>query len=198
MDYSEKHHILPRSTFPEYENEEWNIIELDYEDHKLSHLWIFKAINIRKYQRPLNWMMNYYKNSEETSNAAKKGWVKLKKDKEKYNNWRKGKSDMMKEFRNSEKYKEYMINYSNNNKYFDNRYSSEIQRKRINIFWENISDDDYEKFCKKMKSCWTEEKRLEKSNQMNEYYSNPDNVEKKRKETKDRWDNLDDDYRRNF
>jgi len=134
MDYSEKHHILPRSTFPEYENEEWNIIELDYEDHKLSHLWIFKAINIRKYQRPLNWMMNYYKNSEETSNAAKKGWVKLKKDKEKYNNWRKGKSDMMKEFRNSEKYKEYMINYSNNNKYFDNRYSSEIQRKRINIF----------------------------------------------------------------
>jgi len=49
-----------------------------------------------------------------------------------------------------------------------------------------------------MKSCWTEEKRLEKSNQMNEYYSNPDNVEKKRKETKDRWDNLDDDYRRNF
>jgi len=79
--YSEKHHILPRCTFPEYENEKWNIIEIDYETHKLSHLYLFKAINDRKYQRPLNWMLKYYKNSEEISKAAKKGWVRLKNNK---------------------------------------------------------------------------------------------------------------------
>jgi hypothetical protein len=33
--YTEKHHILPRSTFPEYEKESWNIVELSYEDHRL-------------------------------------------------------------------------------------------------------------------------------------------------------------------
>jgi hypothetical protein len=172
--YVEKHHILPKSTFPELENESWNIIELDYETHKLVHLYLFKAINDRRYQRPLNWMMNYYKNSEEISNAAKRGWVNLKNDEIKYNNWREKKSESMKTL------------------------TSEEQRRRANIFWNNINEKDYLKFCEKMKSYWTEEKRVEKSKQMNEYYSNPDNVEKKRRETKDRWDSLDESYRKNF
>jgi hypothetical protein len=172
--YIEKHHILPRSTFPELENESWNIIELDYETHRLAHLYLFKAINDRRYQRPLNWMMNYYKNSEEISNAAKRGWVNLKNDEVKYNKWREKKSESMKLL------------------------STEEQRRRANIFWNNIDEEDYLKFCEKMKSYWTEEKRFEKSKQMNEYYSNPNNVEKKRRETKDRWDSLDDSYRKNF
>jgi hypothetical protein len=172
--YIEKHHILPRSTFPELENESWNIIELDYETHRLAHLYLFKAINDRRYQRPLNWMMNYYKNSEEISNAAKRGWVNLKNDEVKYNKWRENKSESMKLL------------------------STEEQRRRANIFWNNIDEEDYLKFCEKMKSYWTEEKRFEKSKQMNEYYSNPNNVEKKRRETKDRWDSLDDSYRKNF
>lgn len=174
FNYSERHHILPRSSFPEFENDSWNIIELDYESHKLVHLYLFKAINDRRYQRPLNWMMNYYKNSEEISNAAKKGWVNLKNNEEKYKKWRESKSESMKLISNDE------------------------QRRRANIFWKNINDQDYLKFCEKMKSYWTEEKRVEKSKQMNEYYSNVDNVEKKRRETKDRWDSLDENYRNNF
>jgi len=174
VEYSEKHHILPRSTFPEFENEYWNIIELDYDSHRLVHLWLFKAINIRTYQRPLNWMMNYYKNSYETSNAAKKGWINLKNDTEKYNNWRKSRSEFMKNI------------------------SKEEQTRRANIFWDNISDDEYIDFCNKMKSYWTEDKRIEKSKQMSEYYSNFENVEKKRKETQDRWDSMNEEYRLNF
>jgi hypothetical protein len=174
LDYSEKHHILPRSTFPEFENDTWNIIELDYESHKLVHLYLFKSINDRRYQRPLNWMMNYYKNSEEISNAAKRGWFNLKNDEEKYKKWRESKSESMKLL------------------------SSEEQRRRANIFWNNINEQEYLKFCNKMKSYWTEERRLDKSNQMNEYYSNIENREKKRIETKDRWDSLDEDYRKNF
>ena len=78
------------------------------------------------------------------------------------------------------------------------RYSSENQRRKSNIFWNNIDDRDYFEFCEKMKSYWTEEKKIEKSKQMNEYYSNSENIEKKRKESKDRWDSLDDEYRLNF
>lgn len=172
--YFEKHHILPRSTFPEFSNENWNLIELDYNSHRLVHLLLFKAINDRRYQRPLNWMMGYYKNHEEISNAAKKGWINLKNNEGKYNKWRECKSENMKLL------------------------TSEEQTRRANIYWNNITDEDYIKFCEKIKSYWTEDKRIEKSKQMNEYYSNIDNVEKKKKETKDRWDSLDDEYRNKF
>jgi hypothetical protein len=50
-------------------------------------------------------MNKEYKNSEELSKATKRGWIKLKNNKEKYEKWRKEKSENMKEFRNSEKYK---------------------------------------------------------------------------------------------
>jgi hypothetical protein len=118
--------------------------------------------------------MNYYKNKKETSNSAKKGWANLKNNEVKYNKWRKCKSESMKLL------------------------SSEEQTRRANIYWNNITDEDYIKFCEKIKSYWTEDKRIEKSKQMNEYYFNTDNVEKKRKETKDRWDSLDDEYRNKF
>ena len=67
--------------------------------------------------------MNYYKNSEEISNAAKKGWIKLKEDDEKYRKWLDSRSNYMKEL------------------------STEEQRRRANIFWENISEDDYKHAC---------------------------------------------------
>ena len=40
--------------------------------------------------------MSYYKNSEEVSNAAKKGWINLKNDKDKYEKCRKKKYNNMK------------------------------------------------------------------------------------------------------
>jgi hypothetical protein len=207
-EYSERHHILPRSTFPEFENDKWNIVNLKYEDHRLVHLWLFKSVNERVYQKPLNFMNKEYKNSEELSKATKKGWIKLKNNKEKYEKWCKEKSENMKEFRNSEKYKERMIKYFNNPNYgefkkresknWGDRYSSENQRRRANIFWANITDEDYLNFCNKMKNYWTEDKKIEKSKQMNEYYSNIENVEKKRKETQDRWDSMNEEYRLKF
>jgi hypothetical protein len=174
VEYTEKHHILPRCTFPKYENEKWNIVEIEYEDHKLSHLLLFKAINIRHYQRPLNWMMNYYKNTEEISKAAKKGWENLKNDDIKYNNWKIKRSNYMKNL------------------------SSDEQRRRCNYFWENITDDEYLEFCSKMKNYWTEEKRIEKSNNMKEYYSNPNNKIRKSVESKNRWNSVSVEYRETF
>ena len=173
-EYTENHHILPSCTFPEFKNETWNIINVDYNDHKLSHLWLFKAINIRKYQRPLNWMLNTYKSKEEISNASKRGWENLKVDKEKYNEWCEKRSNYMKTL------------------------SSEEQRRRANIFWENITDEEYLNFSKKMKDYWTDEKKIEKSKQMSEYYLNSENVEKKKIETKNRWDSMSKEERESF
>lgn len=174
VEYSESHHILPRSTFPEYENEEWNIIELDYEDHKLAHLWIFKAINIRKYQRPLNWMMSFYKNSEEISNSSKRGWEKLKKNKEKYDGWLESRSKHMKKL------------------------SSDEQRRRSNIFWENITTEEYNSFCENMRNYWTTEKRLEKSKSMKKFYLKEGKIDEKRIETQKRWDIMSEEDRIKF
>ena len=174
FDYVEKHHILPRSTFPEYKDEDWNIVELSYEDHKLVHLWIFKSINTRKYQRPLNWMMNQYKNSEEISKSAKLGWVNLKKNKQKYNEWCRKKSNSMKEL------------------------SSDEQRRRANIFWNNITDERYLDFCIEMKNYWTDEKKIQKSIEMKNFYLNEENVKKKSEETKKIWELRSDEFRENF
>jgi hypothetical protein len=174
IDYVEKHHILPRSVFPEFENEDWNIIELKYSDHVNAHLYLFKSINIRAYQRPLNWMLKYYKNKEETSNAAKKGWDNLKKDKDKYNLFCLKRSNYMKKL------------------------STKEQTRRANIFWDKISDEEYLKFSNKIKEYWTEDKRIEKSKQMNEYYLDPENVIKKSIETQNRWDSMSGEDRERF
>lgn len=170
----ERHHILPRCVFPEFEKEDWNIVEIEYQDHVKAHLYLFKSINIRQYQRPLNWMLNFYKNSVEISNAAKRGWQKLKNDKEKYIKWRTSRSETMKKL------------------------SSEEQQRRAKIFWDNISEEKYVLFSNKMKEYWTDDKRAKKSEDMNKYYSNPENIIKKSIETQRRWDQMDKEKRIEF
>jgi hypothetical protein len=173
-DYVEKHHILPTSVFPEYKNHSWNIIDLRYEDHILAHLLLFKSINVRQYQRPLNWMIPYYKNKQEISNSAKKGWIRLKNDTEKYEKWLFKRSQHMKSL------------------------SSDEQRRRANIFWSNITEDEYKKFCEQMKNLWTDEKRIKKSESNREFYSNRENRLRKSIESKQRWDSMETEKRIEF
>lgn len=173
-DYTENHHILPKCTFPEFKNENWNIINLSYKDHIMVHLWLFKSINIRNYQRPLNWMLKCYKNTEEISNAAKKGWVKLKLDKVKFDEFKKKRSTYM------------------------GLLSSDEQRRRAFLFWENISDEKYIDFCSSMKKLWTEERRSKKSKSMIEYYNIDENRNKKSIEVTNRWKSISDDDRLKF
>ena len=68
--------------------------------------------------------------------------------------------------------------------------TSEEQKRRANIFWNNMTEDDHLEFSNKMKSYWTDEKRIEKSNSMNLFYSNVENKIKKSVESKQRWDSL--------
>ena len=156
-------------------------------------------------------MLNQYKNREEISNAAKIGWTNLKNDKDKYEKCRKNKSESMKKFRNSQRYKDIMIEYYKSISYKTRKkrnysshfhkedfFSSENQRRRAKLFWDNITDEEYTIFSNKMKEYWTDEKREDKSKQMIEHYSNPENIEKKRIEGQKRWDSMSTEDRDNF
>jgi hypothetical protein len=41
-EYFEKHHILPRSMFPEFVLDDWNIIKLSYPNHQLAHKLLYE------------------------------------------------------------------------------------------------------------------------------------------------------------
>lgn len=118
--------------------------------------------------------MKDYKNSKELSLASKRGWIKLKENIEKFNQFKLKRSNHMKSL------------------------STKEQSRRANIFWKNITDENYIKFCNKIKSYWTDEKKIEKSIQMKEYYLNPDNIVKKQKETQERWNLMSNDERLKF
>lgn len=172
--YTEKHHILPVCTFPEFINEPWNIVELDYEDHKLAHKILFESIHIRQYQYPLNFMMNNYKDSEKLSIATKIAWDKLKSNFVKYNDWVSKRSNYMKSL------------------------SSDEQSRRAKIFWNNISEEERSLFLEKRKSYWSDEKKNEKSTQMKKFYTNEENVAKKSQETRLRWLEMSESERQKF
>lgn len=164
--YMENHHILPVCTFPEFKDENWNLVRLEYDHHRKVHLWLFKSINIREYQRPLNWMGSPIKNRNMLSKAAKRGWVNFKKDEVRYKELCDKRSDYMKGL------------------------SSDEQRRRANLFWDNITPEEYSDFCENAKNRWTEELRLEKSKEMKLFYEDHLNIERKSEESKDRWDSM--------
>jgi len=171
--YCEKHHILPSATFNEYSKCDWNILNLEYKDHILAHELLFKAYNIRKNQRPLQFMRSQTsKDSKLISNAARKGWINLKNDYDTYKKWRKAKSDHMKSL------------------------SSDEQSRRSKKGWDTLTKTEYEKRCKINKDNWTEERKLNKSKQMFEYFkNNPDEISARNKK---RWDNINDEDLRAF
>jgi len=172
--YSEIHHVLPSAVFHGFKNTKENMVKLLYEDHIKAHILLFESYNYRVYQRPLYWMANYYKDSEIISNAACRGWVKLKSNDKKYNEWRRKRSEFMKGL------------------------SSDEQKRRANIFWQNISEKEYDIFCKKVSDGWTENKRKLQSKKLKEYYTDDNNRIKKSKETKRRYENMSDTERRQF
>jgi hypothetical protein len=43
-DYIERHHILPKSLFPQYKKDKWNIVSLSAKDHFLAHYYLHKAL----------------------------------------------------------------------------------------------------------------------------------------------------------
>lgn len=86
-EYSEVHHILPRSIFPEFASEPWNLVQLKYADHIEAHTILAETHPIRSFTRPLNFMLRgreeYMKRFSEITKA---NWAIFKQS-EAYQKW---------------------------------------------------------------------------------------------------------------
>lgn len=95
--YCQIHHILPRCRFEDYEFVENNFCRLSIPDHYRAHELLANAYPIREFTRPLNFFnkpedYDYDNHFENISIAAKIEWIKFK-ETEKYQEWRKKKSE---------------------------------------------------------------------------------------------------------
>lgn len=169
--YSEMHHILTRSQFPDFIKSKWNKVFLSYDDHVKAHEYLFYAFNLRTYQRPLNYMKpQSVKDHQQLKNAAKKGWETLK--------------------NNPEKYKEFCEKRSNHMKSL----SSEEQSRRSKMGWDKPGA--HEKRSQISKDMWTEEMRKKQSKSLKEFHKN--NPEFSSKISQKCWDSKTKEQRENF
>ena len=170
-EYCETHHILPRGQFLEYQNSEWNLVKLKYEDHIRAHELLFIAYPIRKNQRTLNFMKSEVnKNSELISKAAKNGWKNLKNDPEKYAKWL-----------NSKARREWQYSAENKHQFAKSGWrTDELRAKRSLI----------------NKTNWTPELRAWKSKSMSQYFK--DNPQEIADRNQKRWDNMSNEKREQF
>lgn len=98
--YTEIHHILPKSVFPEFKEDEDNLSILTYKDHCDAHQLLALAYPINEFVRPLNWMLdskckNDSNYKELLSESHKNMWKRLRNEKEFYDNFCKKRSDYM-------------------------------------------------------------------------------------------------------
>lgn len=56
-DYYERHHILPKSMFPEYIKCKWNIVNLSYDNHVLAHEYLARFYQNLQMKRAFNFML---------------------------------------------------------------------------------------------------------------------------------------------
>jgi len=81
----EKHHIVPKSVCREWIKESFNIIPMEYENHIKAHRMLVEIYPIRKFYRPLNYMLNYNKPDEYSKMKSKEvidWWVSFRKSDE--------------------------------------------------------------------------------------------------------------------
>lgn len=75
--YTELHHILPQSIFSEYINTTENLVRLTYENHVEAHKLLATAYPIRKFLRPLNFMLTRKEKDDMNYNNLLSEQVKL-------------------------------------------------------------------------------------------------------------------------
>lgn len=139
--YSERHHILPATPFPQYIDEPWNIVKLNYRHHVESHVLLFNAYPQHfELYRTLNWMLNNeekikvgYKEalSAYMSRISKDYWNHIKtEDTEKYDKWCSDLSNRMKQWQAS-----YMANI-----YYEKYNGRQKQSEHFKSLW---ADPEY-------------------------------------------------------
>lgn len=80
--YTEKHHILPESMYPEFKKEKWNLVRLFPEEHLIAHLLLVK-IYPKSFQMTKAAIMMYCVSGNQQRIRNKQyGWLKRKLSKE--------------------------------------------------------------------------------------------------------------------
>lgn len=75
--YTENHHILPESMYPEYTKESWNLVKLFPEEHMIAHLLLYKIHKNSKMLFAANSMSNgFFNKSMKRITSKKYGWLK--------------------------------------------------------------------------------------------------------------------------
>jgi len=175
VEYTENHHILPRSPFNQHINANWNIVNLVYLDHIFVHELLAQAYNTRQFLRTLNFMKSdISKNHKILSIAAKKGWMKLKSNIEIYEKWKLARHEFLKNISLTER------------------------SRRSNKAWAKIKADPlkYAARCKQNSENWSNDLRILKSKQMKEYFTN--NPKESSNRGLKRWASADTEYRKAF
>ena len=184
--YYESHHILPRSIFPEYVKNTWNISNLTYENHVLGHFILAESYLNRKFSRTLNFLKN--KSEDEVirlkkilSETNKKWWRDL--SDEEYDARCLMYSIRMKKMMHhgSEFYKKVCEGV---NEYYKN---NPHRKEELSLFFKNLwkskTKEEYEEWCKNMS--WNENRHNQHKKYMKERYQDSnfkESFDKKMKE----------------
>jgi hypothetical protein len=172
--YFERHHILPRAVFPEHIKDVWNISNLTYENHVLSHFILAEAYLDRKFSRTLNFLKNKSEDDiirfkKILSETTKKYWKDL--SNEEYDARCLMYSVRMKKMMHagSEFHKKVCAGV---NEYYEN---NPDRRKELSIFfkdlWKNKTKEEYDEWCKNM--IWSEDRHVVHKKHMAERWANP-------------------------
>lgn len=60
-EYTEKHHVLPKSLFPEYSKSSWNLVPLNARAHFIAHLLLPKLLKEIEHERKMLWAVNRFR-----------------------------------------------------------------------------------------------------------------------------------------
>jgi hypothetical protein len=77
-EYTEKHHILPKSLFPEYKTCSWNLIRLNARAHFIAHLLLPKILKELEHERKMLWAVNRFRAKGKYFNSRLYKKVKLR------------------------------------------------------------------------------------------------------------------------
>lgn len=166
-DYTEIHHIFPRSVFPQLKDNQEYQVRLSYENHVKAHVLLAEAYPIRKFIRPLNYMTTKKKNSELLS-LCTKNWWKTFKESDAFKVWRKKRSDHLKATYDKDK--------SHVQKMSNSRWSNPSARSTVGKQFKRLwQDADYRKnIIQSMRiSANTAERKQIRNEQIQARWNNP-------------------------
>lgn len=76
--YTEKHHILPKSIFPQYKDCKWNLVRLSARQHFIAHILLVKMFDNLEFQRKMSWSVQKIKGNNKYFNSKLYSIVKKK------------------------------------------------------------------------------------------------------------------------